>query len=121
MAARGLALGQEMDFADLLDGDLTSALGGLGLSDSNISDLGRNVGEQLLGGDGFDLSDLLTGLDAESFLGKVDVAGLAEAVGISPELANRALAMLAPKVADFMGGDTSPLGSVGKLASKLFD
>ena len=110
-----------MDISDLLDGDLTSALRGLGLSDTNVSDLGTEIGGQLLGGDGFDLSDLLTGLDSESFLAKLNVAELAETVGISPELASGALALIAPKVADFVGGEGSPLGAVGKLASKLFD
>ena len=110
-----------MDISDLLDGDLTSALLGLGLSDANVSDLGKEIGGQLLGGDGFDLSDLLTGLDADAFLANLNVAELAEAVGISPQLVSGALALIAPKVADFVGSEGSPLGAVGKLASKLFD
>ena len=112
-----------MDIADLINnGDLTSALKGLGLSDANVGDLGRELGSQLTGGDGFDLSDLLSGLDAESFLAKIDIAAVAETVGISPQLASGALALIAPQVADFMGGGAdSALGAVGKLAGKLFD
>ena len=83
-----------MDISDLLDGDLSSALQGLGLSDTNVSDLGKEIGGQLLGGDGFDLSDLLTGLDADAFLANLNVAELAEAVGISPQLVSGALALI---------------------------
>ena len=109
-----------MDISDLIgSSDLTSALKDLGLSDANVGDLGREVGNQLSGGDGFDLTDLLTGLDLDSFLSKIDVAALAERVGISAELASGALGLIAPQVADF--GEGSALGAVSKLAGKLFD
>jgi hypothetical protein len=112
-----------MDISDLFsDGDLSSSLKGLGLSDANLGDLGREVGAQLSDGDGFDLTDLLAGLDVDSFLSKIDVAKVAEQVGISPQLTSGALALIAPQVAKFMGdGAGSAMGVVGKLAGKLFD
>ena len=112
-----------MDFQDLLKGapDLTDNLKGLGLSDEKLGDFGHEVGSQLAGGDGFDLSDLLAGLDADSFLSRIDIASLATKVGISSDTATAAISMIAPAVAEFMGGGQgSALGSIGGLASKLF-
>ena len=110
-----------MDIMDLLKNvpGLKDQLSGLGLDDNNISDMASGVKKQLAGDDGFDLTDLLTALDADSFLGKMDVGALAQQVGVSPEMVQGALALIAPKIAEFTGGG-SALGGLGGFAKKLF-
>ncbi len=109
-----------MDLSNLIQGapDLLDGLKGMGLSDDNISGMANEVGNQLGGGDGFDFTDLLSGLQADSFLEQIDVSALAAKVGISPDMAQQAINLVAPKVAEFTGG--SGLGGLGKLAGSLF-
>ena len=109
-----------MDIGSLLSNSsgLMDQLKGLGLSDGNISGMADEIGNQLGGGDGFDFTDLLKGLQADNFLDQVNIASLAEKIGISPEIAEQAISLIAPKVAEFTGD--SPLGGLGKLAGSLF-
>ena len=105
-----------MDIMDLLKGspELLDGLKGLGLDDNNIGDLASGVGDQLGGGDGFDFTDLLTGLTGDSFLENVDITALAQQVGISPETVQSAMALVAPVIADFTGGAGGGLGGLVK-------
>ena len=107
-----------MDIMDLLKGspELLDGLKGLGLDDNNIGDLANGVGDQLGGGDGFDFTDLLTGLTGDGFLENVDIGALAAQVGISPEVVQQAVAMVAPQIAEFTGGG----GGLGGLVKGLF-
>lgn len=112
-----------MDIGDLIKGapDLIGGLQNLGLSDDNVGDLGREIGGQLTGGDGFDLTDLLSGFDADSFLSQIDVAALSSKLGISPEIASAAVGLIAPKIAEFTGGGGgSQLGGLMNMAKNLF-
>jgi len=109
-----------MDIMDLLKGspELLGGLKNLGLDDSKIGDLANGVGDQLGGSSGFDFTDLLTGLDADSFLGKLDVASLAEQAGIDASTVQSALGMLAPVIAQFTGAGEG--GLLGGLVKGLF-
>ena len=98
--------------------ELVSGLKGLGLDDGKISEMAGEIGAQLGGNDGFDFTELLTGLQGDSFLQQLDVNALAEKMLISPELTQQALGMIAPVVASF--GSGSKLGMLGKLAGGLF-
>ena len=108
-----------MNIASLIGGapELVDGLKGLGLTDVNIADMAEGIGQQLGGDDGFDFTDLLTTLQADSFLSRIDAPALAEKALISPGLAQQALGLLAPAIADFGG---SKLGVLGKLAGGLF-
>ncbi|MEQ8858981.1 MAG: hypothetical protein RIC56_10055 [Pseudomonadales bacterium] len=108
-----------MDIMDLLkgDGDLLESIKGLGVPEDKIPDLGQAIGQQLGGGDGFDLTDLLGGLDLQSFLAKVDVGAIASQLNLSPDVIQQVVALIGPKVQDFVPGG---LGSLGSLAGKLF-
>jgi hypothetical protein len=110
-----------MDIMDLVKNasGLKEQLSGLGLDESKIEGMANGVKEQLGGSDGFDLGDLLTSLDADSFLGKMDIGALAEQAGISPDVVENALSAIAPKVAEFTGG-SGALGGIGSIAKKLF-
>jgi hypothetical protein len=105
---------------DLMNGvpGLLDELRETGLPDDKLPDLGSAIGRQLGGDDGLDFTDLLGGLDLDGFLAKVDVASLAEQVGITPALAQQVIATIGPKVAEFTPGG---LGGLGALAGKLFD
>ena len=98
--------------------ELLDNLKGLGLSEDNISSMAGAVGDQLGGTDGLGLADLLSGLDADAFLSKVDVQAVAEKVGIDASLVESALTMVAPAVAEFTG-EGSLLGKLGGLAKGL--
>ena len=108
-----------MDLGSLLSSspELMDGLRGLGLEESQIGQLANTVGEQLGGGGGLDLAGLLGGLDLESFLSKIDVAAVAQAVGISPELAQSALDLIGPAVANFDGQSAGDL--LGGLAKSF--
>ena len=108
-----------MNIAGLIEGapELLNGLQKLGMTDSNVQELGQEVGRQLVDDNAFDFSDLLTGLDAQSFLKRVNVPVLAEKLCISPELAQQAIGLVAPFVADF---GVSKKGLLGKLAGGLF-
>lgn len=107
-----------MDVESLLSSspELRNGLQALGLDQEQIHHLASSIGDQL-GGGGLDLAALLGGLDAEGFLAKIDVAALAEAVGISPELAQSAMDQIAPAVASFDGQSAGDL--LGGLATGL--
>ena len=106
-----------MDVMDLLKNapGLLESVQQAGLPDDKVADLGAALGQQLGGGDGFDFTDLLGGLNLEGFLSQIDVASLAEQIGIAPEIAQRVLQVIGPQVAEF-----SP-GGLSGLASKLFE
>lgn len=110
-----------MQIADLIKAapDLMQGLQGLGLDDNKIDGLAGAIGSELGGDDGFDFTDLLSGLDANSFMSKIDANGIAEKVGLSPAIVSSALALLAPKIAEFTGG-AGGLGAIGDLAKGLF-
>ena len=109
-----------MDVTSLLKDspDLISALTEGGLPTDKVDDLGASIGNQLAGGGLGDLTELLGGLDLDSFLGKIDIGALAQDVGISPEIAQMAVSLIGPKVAEFVPGG---MDTVTSLASKLFD
>lgn len=104
---------------DLLKGDsgLLDAIKSAGVPEAKIPDLGEALGAQLGGGDGFDLTDLLGGLDLDGFLSKVDVGALASQLNLSPDVISKVVEMIGPKVQEFVPGG---LGSIGSLAGKLF-
>ncbi len=106
-----------MDVMDLLKNapGLLDSIQQAGLPEEKIPELGSVLGQQLGGEDGFDLTDLLGGLDLDGFLSKVDAGSLANQIGISPEIVQQVLQIIGPKVAEF-----SP-GGLGALAGKLFD
>lgn len=106
-----------MDVMDLLKNapGLLDSIQQAGVPEDKISGLGDAIGAQLGGGDGFDFTDLLGGLDLDSFLSKVDVGALAEQVGVSPETAQQVLGLIGPHIAEFAPG------GLGALAGKLFD
>ncbi len=110
-----------MNIGDLLKAapDLIGGLKDLGLTDDKIGDLAGEVGSQLGGDDGFDFADLLSGLNADSFLGQLDIESIAAKIGISPEIAQSAIGLIAPKIADFTSGG-SGLGKLAGLAKGLF-
>jgi hypothetical protein len=109
-----------MNIASLLENtpELLSGLKGLGFDNSKISELAGEIGGQLGGADGFDITDLLSGLQSDDFLKQLDVNAISEKLLISPELAQQAVGMIAPVVANFGGG--SKMGMLGKLAGGLF-
>ena len=111
-----------MNIGDLIGAapELMDSLKGLGLGDSQISELGSQLGSQLAGDDGFDLGDLLTGLDLQSFMQKVDVASLAGQLGIDESTVQSALQLIGPKVDAFQGDLGGNLGKLGSLAKGLF-
>ena len=106
-----------MDVGELLKNapGLLEALQQTGVPADKLSSLGGALGDQLGGSDGFDFTDLLGGLDLDNFMSKVDAGSLAEQIGITPEVATQAIALIGPIIADF-----SP-GNLGSLVGKLFD
>lgn len=109
-----------MDITGLLENapELVQSLQGLGLDDPQIQGMAQEIGAQLSSGAGLDFTALLSGLNAETFLAQIDVAALAEKIGISAELAQSAVDLIAPAVANFDGGGVA--GAVGNLAKGLF-
>lgn len=110
-----------MNILDLLKGapDLLGQLQELGLDEGQIGNLASQVGQQLGGDDGFDFSDLLGALDADSFLGKLDADNLAGQLGLDAGTAKSALDALAPKIAEFTPGEGAG-GMLGGLVKGLF-
>jgi hypothetical protein len=107
-----------MDVMELLDqSDLVGSLKGLGLDDSTISELGSAISGQLSGGAGIEA--MVTGLDVNEIVQKLDIGKLAAQVGISPQLAQSAVALIAPKLAALLK-DESALGKLKSLKGKLF-
>lgn len=108
-----------MDIQDLLKAapGLLESIQKAGVPSNKIGDLSDAIGSQLGGDDGLDLSDLLGGLDLPSFLSKIDVDAVASQIGLSPSIVKQAIALIGPKVAEFVPGG---LGGLGALAGKLF-
>ncbi len=108
-----------MDIMDLLKGDsgLLDAIKQVGVPEAKIPDLGQAIGQQLGGSGGLDLGDLLGGLDLDGFLSKVDVGAVASQLNLSPDVIQKAVELIGPKVQEFVPGG---LGSLGSLAGKLF-
>jgi len=111
-----------MNIGDLIGAapELVDSLKGLGLGDSQINKLGSEIGSQLQGDDGFDLGDLLSGMDLQSFLQKIDVASLAGKLGVDETTVQSALQLIGPKVQDFPGDLGGNLGKLGSLAKGIF-
>jgi len=109
-----------MDVMDLLKNapGLLDSIQQAGVPEAKIPEFGSALGQQLGGSAGFDFTDLLGGLDLDSFLSKVDAGSLADQIGISPEIVQQALTIIGPKIAEFSPGG---LGGLGGLAGKLFD
>jgi hypothetical protein len=107
-----------MNVTDLLkdSSGLIDALQDAGVPADRVGPLGDAIGQQL--GGGLDLGDLLGGLDTSTFLSKLDVRGLAEQVGLTPDVVNRALALIAPKVEEFAPGG---IGGLKSLAGKFLN
>ncbi len=108
-----------MNIGNLIENapELVGKLNNIGLTDLNISDLASEIGNQIGGGDGLDLTDILGALQSENFMSKLDIPGLAEKVLISPELAQQAVSLIAPVVESFGGGSK---GMLGKVVGSLF-
>ena len=108
-----------MDIASMIKNapGLLDGLQSLGLSDDNIASLTGAVTQQLDGGDGFDLTDVLKMLGTDDFMSKMDVGAIASNSGIDSGLVEKALGLIAPVVSEFDGAN---LGGLGKLASSLF-
>ena len=109
-----------MDIGSLLKGspDLLQSILQTGLPEDKVGGLSDAVGNQLSGGDGLDLGDLLGALDKDSFLAKIDVNSIAEQIGVSPAIVDSVMQILAPKIEAFL---PDGLGSVGSALGKLFD
>lgn len=109
-----------MDIGSLLKGspELLESVLGAGLPESKVGGLSDAIGNQLGGGDGLDLGDLLGALDKDSFLSKIDIGAVAEQIGVSPDIVNSVVQTLAPKIEEFVPGG---LGAVGSALGKLFD
>ncbi|MEM7097926.1 MAG: hypothetical protein AAF541_06655 [Pseudomonadota bacterium] len=108
-----------MDIVKLL-GDtpgLMEKLGDLGIQGDTAGEFANEVGQQVAGDDGLDLSDILTSLDATSFLQKVDAGAIAGKLGLSPEIVQQGLQLVAPAIEQFAG---EKLGVLGKLAGSFF-
>lgn len=108
-----------MDLGSLLSSspELMDGLRGLGLEESQIGPLANAVGDQLGGGGGIDLAALLSGLDLEGFLAKIDIGAVADVVGVSPELVQSAIDLIGPAVASFDGQNVGDL--LGGLAKSF--
>ncbi|MEM7003394.1 MAG: hypothetical protein AAF529_21585 [Pseudomonadota bacterium] len=104
-----------MNIAKLL-GDtpgILESLSSIGLSGDKVDDFADQVGQQVAGDDGLDITDILTSLDASSFLQKVDVGQIAGKLGLSEDIVTQGLNIIAPAIEQFAG---KKLGVFGKLA-----
>jgi len=106
-----------MDVSDLLKNapGLLDSIKEAGVPQDKVSGLGEAIGQQLGGDDGFDLTDLLGGLNLDDFLSKVDPAAIAQQVGLPPVIAEKAIALIGPAVAEFVPGGLGALSSLKKL------
>ena len=105
-----------MNVTDLLKDSpgLIDKIKDIGVPQDKIGSLGSAIGEQL--GGGLDLGDLLGGLDVNSFMSKMNVQDLAQQVGISPDVVQNALALIGPKIEQFVPGGLA--GLAGKFFGK---
>ena len=99
---------------------LMDAIKDAGVPEEKIPDFGKEVTNQLSSEDGFDLSSMLTNMDADSFMEKMNIGAIAGKLGISTSVVQTALATLAPQIAKFTGGK-SAFGSIGAMAAKFFN
>ena len=93
----------------------------LGLSSDQAVQVGGEISQQLRDYGEPDLTDLLSGLDIQGFIGKIDLEQLASQTGIDVAQAQSVIETLAPAVQAFSGDTGSLLGGLGSAASKLFD
>jgi hypothetical protein len=107
-----------MDVMDLLKNapGLLESLTDAGVPKEKTSDLAGAIGQQLGGSDGLDLGDLLGGLNLEKFLSQVDVASVANQIGLSPAIVQKAVELIGPHVSEFLPS----AGGLGALAGKFF-
>ena len=107
-----------MDIMDLMKNapGLLESLAGAGVPKEKTADLAGAIGQQLGGSDGLDLGDLLGGLNLENFLSQIDVAAVANQIGLSPAIVQKAVELIGPHVAEFLPS----AGALGALAGKLF-
>lgn len=105
-----------MNVTDLLKDTpgLLDSIKNVGVPQDKIGPLGEAIGQQL--GGGLDLGDLLGGLDVSSFMSKMNVQDLAQQVGLSSDVIEKALALIGPKVEEFVPGG---LGGLKDLAGKF--
>jgi hypothetical protein len=105
-----------MNVTDLLQRSpgLVEDLLDAGIDQDKLKPLGDAIGRQLGGGPG--LESLLGGLDAGSFLEKMDVAAIGRETGLPPELVERGLALVAPQVESFAPGSPGP--AAGRLLGR---
>lgn len=108
-------------------GDLIAAAPGLmdslretGLGDQQIEKLGDEIGSQLKNRGSTGLTELLTGLDAQSFLEGLDVQELAGKLGVDASMVQSALQIIAPRVEAFTGDLGGLAGKLGSLTGGLF-
>lgn len=107
-----------MDIMDLLKNapGLRDSIESAGVPAEKTGELASAIGQQLGGADGLDLGDLLGGLDLDSFLSKIDVSAVADQVGLSSGIVQKAVELIGPHVADFLPS----AGALGALAGKFF-
>jgi hypothetical protein len=107
-----------MDIMDLLKHapGLLESLKDAGVPQEKAPELAGALSQQLGGSDGLDLTDLLGTLDIDSFLSKVDVGAVANQIGLSPAVVQKAVELIAPYVADSLPS----AGGLGALAGKFF-
>ncbi|NKC01752.1 MAG: hypothetical protein GKR90_25085 [Pseudomonadales bacterium] len=108
-----------MNVSDLLTNapEVLDGLKGLGFDDDAVQNFGSEIGQQLGGEDGFDFTDLLSGLSGQDFASQINIPDLASKVGLAPESISKALELIAPVIEQF-GGEK--LGALGKLAGRFF-
>jgi hypothetical protein len=105
-----------MNVTELLQGspELIEALLDAGIDRDKLDPLGEAIGRQLGGGPG--LESLLGGLDAGSFLEKMNVTAIGRETGLPLDLVERALALVAPEVERFAPGGLDP--AAGRLLGR---
>lgn len=107
-----------MNIAQLLS-DTPGFLDGLssaGFDSDSTSRFADEVSNQVAGDDGLDLSDILSSLNADSFLQKMDAGQIAQKIGLSEGMVAQGLKLIAPAIEQFAG---KKLGVIGKLASSF--
>ena len=107
---------------------LLESLKGAGLDDQQAGDFLPALGDQLGGGGGGGIGDLLGGGGVQALLGgdggleglleNIDITAMAEKVGIDPGIARTALESVLPKIMEAIKGGGGG-GLLGGLGSKL--
>ena len=97
--------------------ELFEQLKSLGHDSDQVVCIGGELNRQLRASAGPDLTDLLKGLDVQSFIDRLDLAELARGAGIDPAQAASIIDIVAPAVEAFQA-DPGP--TVGSIAVGLF-